>query len=127
MAEVKIYRTYEHYRDPVCDEVKEMIQKENLLKKPSIVAAIATTSRQTVARLVDGITRRPHYATIMAITGSLGYHPKGWTHAEKLNVQDALKAAKKWRERQEEKKKTAKARLIAARKAARANGDKHVV
>lgn len=120
MAEIKMYRTYEHYRDPVCDEIAEMIQKENLAKKPAIVAEIATVCRGTVANLLDGTTRRPHYATVMALTGSLGYQPKGWAHVERLNVADALKAAKKWKERQEGKKANAKARLIAARKAARA-------
>src|SRR5216684_8663630 len=122
MAEIKIYRYYEHYRDPVCDEVKDMIEKENLGNKPAIVAEIATTSRQTVSRLLDGTTRRPHYATIMAITGSLGYRLKGWTRVERLNVEEALKEAKQWKERQEIKKQHAKERLIAARKAARAAG-----
>src|SRR6266705_4742522 len=104
MAEIKLYRTYEHYRDPVCDQIREMIEKENLQKKPSIVAEIATVARRTVANLLDGTTRRPHYATVMAITGGIGYQPKGWTQVEKLNVQEALKASKKWRERQEVKK-----------------------
>jgi len=58
----------------------------------------------------------------MAITGSLGYRLKGWTRVERLNVQEALKEAKKWKERQEIKKQHAKERLIAARKAARAAG-----
>ena len=120
MAEIKLYRYYEHYRDPVCDQIKDMIEQENLLKKPSIVANIATVCRGTVVNLLDGTTRRPHYATVMAITGSLGYQPKGWTQVERLNVQEALKAAKKWRERQEAKKDRAKEKLIAARKAARA-------
>lgn len=120
MAEIKLYRTYEHYRDPVCDQIKTMIEKENLGKKPAIVAAIATVCRGTVSNLLDGTTRRPHYATVMAITGSLGYQPKGWTQFERLDVEEALKASKKWRERQEVKKDKAKEKLIAARKAARA-------
>lgn len=120
MAEIKLYRTYEHYRDPVCDQIREMIEKENLTKKPAIVAEIATVCRGTVANLLDGTTRRPHYATVMAITGGIGYQPKGWTQVERLNVQEALKASKKWRERQEAKKDRAKEKLIAARKAARA-------
>ena len=120
MAEIKLYRTYEHYRDPVCDQIKTMIEKENLGKKPAIVAAIATVARGTVSNLLDGTTRRPHYATVMAITGSLGYQPKGWTQFERLDVEEALKASKRWRERQEVKKDRAKEKLIAARKAARA-------
>lgn len=122
MAEIKIYRHYEHYRDPVCDQVKAMIEKENLAKKPAIVAEIATTCRQTISRLLDGTTRRPHYATVMAITGSLGYLPKGWQQVDKLNVEEALKAARKWKERQENKKQAAKERLIARRRAERAAG-----
>ena len=122
MAEIKIYRYYEHYRDPVCDQIKAAIEKENLLSKPAIVAEISTTSRQTVVRLLDGTTRRPHYATVMAIMGSFGFVPKGWSQVDKLNVQESLKAAKKWKERQEIKKQHAKERLIAARRAARAAG-----
>ena len=122
MAEIKIYRTYEHYRDPVCDQIKSMIEKENLVKKPAIVAAISTMSYGTIARLLDGTTRRPHYATVMAITGSLGYLPKGWQQVDKLDVQEALKAARKWKERQETKKQMAKDRLIARRRAERAAG-----
>lgn len=122
MAEIKIYRYYEHYRDPVCDQIKTMIEKENLGKKPAIVAEISTMSRQTISRMLDGTTRRPHYATVMAITGSLGYLPKGWQQVDKLDIQEALRAAKKWKERQEIKKEHAKQRLIAARKAARAAG-----
>jgi hypothetical protein len=122
MAEIKVYRFYEHYRDPVCDQVKDMIEERNLSNKPEIVAEIATVCKQTVVRMVDGTTRRPHYATVMAITGSLGFVPKGWQQTGKLDVQAALAAARKWKERQEMKKQHAKERLIAARKAARAAG-----
>lgn len=122
MAEIKLYRTYEHYRDPVCDEIAGAIERENLLKKPAIVANIATVSPATVRRLLDRTTRRPHYATVMAIMGGFGLAPKGWARAAEFNVAEALKASKKWRERQEAKKENAKQRLIAARKAARAAG-----
>src|SRR5882724_2215945 len=120
MAEIKLYRAYEHYRDPVCDEIAEAIKKENLLRKPSIVAEVATVARGTVSNLLDGTTRRPHYATVMAIMGGFGLVPKGWSRAAPFNVEEALKASKKWKERQEAKKANAKERLIAARKAARA-------
>lgn len=120
MAEIKLYRTYEHYRDPVCDEISTAIERENLLKKPAIVAEIATVCRGTVSNLLNGTTRRPHYATVMAIMGSFGLVPKGWSRAAQFNVEEALKASKKWRERQEVKKDKAKEKLIAARKAARA-------
>ena len=120
MAEIKLYRTYEHYRDPICDIVAEAIEKENLRQKPSIVASIATVSPTTVTRLLDGTTRRPHHATVMAIMTSHGYQLGNFRHVEKLDVKEALKAAKKWKERQEAKKENAKQRLIAARKAARA-------
>ncbi len=120
MAEIKLYRTYEHYRDPVIDEVKDAIEKENLLKKPAIVAGIATLSPGTVRNWLDGTTRRPQYATVMAVMVALGYQRGNFRHVEKLDVKEALKAAKRWKERQEAKKQSAKERLIAARKAARA-------
>src|SRR5882724_10367371 len=119
MAEIKLYRTYEHYRDPVIDEIIEAIGKENLQKKPGIVADIATISPGTVAKWLDGTTRRPQYATVMAVMIALGYKRGNFKHVEKLDVAAARKAAAKWRERQEAKKATAKERLIAARKAAR--------
>lgn len=125
MAEIKLYRTYEHYRDPVCDEIAAAIAKENLVKKPAIVAEIATVCRGTITNLLDGTTRRPHYATVMAIMGSFGLVPKGWSRAEQFNMEEALRASKKWKERQEAKKDRAKERLIAARKAARAAGHAH--
>ena len=120
MAEIRIYRNYEYDRDPVLDEVAGMIEKERLVKKPGIVAEIATVSRQTIVNWLSGKTRRPQYATMMAVTASLGYRPRGWTQAERIDVDAARKASVKWKERQEAKKQAAKERLIAARKAARA-------
>jgi hypothetical protein len=122
MAEIKVYRCYEHYRDPVCDDLKQMVDKERLTKKLSIVAEISTLSRQTIARLMDGTTRRPHYATVMALAGALGYRQNGFHQVEEVDIEAARAAAWKWRERQEAKKKAAKERLIAKRKAARVAG-----
>jgi len=123
MAEVKIYRSYEFIdKDPVIDQVKTMIEKERLLKKPGIIHEISGVSRATIHNWFYGETRRPQYATVMAIAHSLGYQ-SGFRQTEKVNVEAARKAATKWRERQEEKKKTAKARLIAARKAAKTRAE----
>ncbi len=122
MADIKVYRTYEHDRDPVLDQVHGMVEKERLAKKLGIVAEISGLSRQTLSKWFDGTTRRPQYATVMAVAVALGYHHAGFRQTEKFEVEAARKAAKKWVERQEAKKKAAKERLIAARKAAKAAG-----
>jgi transcriptional regulator with XRE-family HTH domain len=122
MAEIKIYRSYEHYRDPVIDEVAAAIDKERLTKKLGIVAEISGLSRTTLSKWLTGETRRPQYATVMACMGALGYGHRGFQQQEKLNVEVARKEARKWLDRQEAKKANAKAKLIAQRKAAKAAG-----
>jgi transcriptional regulator with XRE-family HTH domain len=120
MADIKIYRSYEHYRDPIIDEVAASIENERLTKKLGIVAEISGLSRNTLSKWFSGETRRPQYATVMAVMGSLGYGHRGFRKLEPFNVETARKEASKWLDRQEAKKKTAKAKLIAQRKAAKA-------
>lgn len=122
MAEIKVYRTYDHYRDPVLDQVTAMIDKEGLTKKLGIVAEISSVSRSTLAKWRDGETRFPRHMTVMAVATSLNYQLAGFRQSGKLDVEQARKEAAKWRERQVTKKAAAKAKLIAARKAARAAG-----
>jgi hypothetical protein len=122
MAEIKVYRTYDHFRDPVLDQVAALIEKEGLTKKLGVVAEISNVGRQTIGRWLDGTTRYPRYATVMAVTSSLNYQPGDFRRTEKLDVEAARKAAAKWKEQQKKKKESAKARSIAKRKAARTNG-----
>lgn len=120
MADIKIYRNYEFIdKDPVIEQIKGMVEKERLLKKPGIVHELSGVSRQTIHNWFYGETRRPQYATIMAVASSLGYRV-GFRHEAQINVEAERKAAAKWRTRQEAKKAAEKQRLIAARKAARA-------
>lgn len=120
MASIKVYRNYEFIdKDPVIDQVKDMIEKERLLKKPGIVHELSGVSRATLHNWFYGETRRPQYATVMAVATALGYQP-GFKQVQRIDVEQERKAAAKWAERQETKRKAEKARLIAARKAARA-------
>lgn len=121
MADIKVYRSYQFIdKDPVIDQVKDMIEKERLLKKPGIIHELSGVSKATLHNWFYGETRKPQYATVMAVATSLGYR-QGFRHEEHINVENERKAAAKWRERQEAKKKAEKERLIAARKAARDN------
>lgn len=119
MAEIKVYRGYDHYRDPVMDQVKDIVEKEKLNRKLGILSEITGVSRGTYSNWFNGVTRYPRYATVMATISPLGYQA-GFRQVEKFDVEAARKAAAKWKEKQENKKANAKAKLIAARKAARA-------
>lgn len=121
MADIKVYRNYQFIdKDPVIEQIKEMVEKERLLKKPGIVHELSGVSRATIHNWFYGDTRCPRYATVMAVATSLGYRA-GFRHEEKINVEAERRAAAKWRERQEAKKEAEKQRLIAARKAAKAS------
>jgi hypothetical protein len=122
---IKVYRSYEFIdKDPVIERIREMIEKERLLKKPGIVHELSGVSRQTIHNWFYGETRRPQYATVMAVAGSLGYQPN-FRQVERIDVEAERKAAAKWRARQEAKIAAAKASLIASRKAARAASGAH--
>jgi hypothetical protein len=119
MAKIMVYRNYEFIdKDPVIDQVKSMVEKERLLKKPGIVHELSGVSRATIHNWFFGNTRRPQYATIMAVASSLGYQ-MGFKQATRIDVAAERKAAAKWRMAQMTKAQRAKERLIAQRKAAR--------
>lgn len=120
MAEIKIYRGYDHYRDPVMDEIKTIVDKEGLSKKLGILSEITGVSRTTYMNWFNEVTRYPRYATVMATIVPLGYEV-GMRRVAKFEVGVAIREAAKWKERQEAKKANAKAKLIAARKAAKAS------
>lgn len=78
MAEAKVYKTYEFSEcDPVLIELSN-IQKK-LGAKNIQVEEISGVSAQTLGKWhkgaagIDGGTRRPQHATIMAVTRALGY------------------------------------------------------
>lgn len=117
MAEIKVYRNYEFIdKDPVIGHVKSMIEKERLIKKPGIVHELSGVSRATLHNWFHGNTRRPQYATIMAVAVSLGY-TMGFKQERRIDVESERKAAARWATQQLNKKKAEKQKLIAARKA----------
>ena len=122
---IKVYRTYEFQdKDPVIAEIRGMIEKEKLLKKPGIVHELSGVSRATIHNWFYGETRCPRYSTVMAIASSLGYR-SAFRHEEQIDVEAARKSAARWNERREAKKEAEKKRLIAARKAAKSNQTAH--
>jgi DNA-binding phage protein len=72
MTTLKLYRSYSFKdKDPVIDHVRAIIEKENLsYAKVSLASGVSTS---TLYNWFDGETRRPQFATVMAIVRSLGY------------------------------------------------------
>ena len=122
MADIKIYRNYSEFddmgKDPVIGRVRQMIEKKRLIKKLSIVHEISGVSRSTLYNWFNGETKRPQYATIMAVAAAMNYKMT-FRQEERFDSEVALREAKKWYAQQEAKKRAAKARLIASRRAAR--------
>lgn len=69
------YRSYNFVdKDPVIDRVRTLVQKEGL--SYAEIGTISGVSSTTLHNWFDGETRKPQYATIAAVTGSLGYKQK---------------------------------------------------
>lgn len=121
MADIKIYRNYSEFddmgKDPVIGRIRQMVEKEHLTKKLGIVHEISGVSRSTLYNWFNGETKRPQYATIMAVAAAMNYKMT-FRQEERFDSEVALKEAKKWYAQQEAKKRAAKARLIASRRAA---------
>jgi transcriptional regulator with XRE-family HTH domain len=89
-----VLRTYRFMdKDPVCDEVRTLIQDEGLYEALGKVAILAGIARQTVDKLLNGETKRPQNRTIMAITTGLGYE-RSWTKKRKFKLEDELEIAR---------------------------------
>lgn len=70
-----LYRSYNFTtKDPVIDRIRTLLQKEHVDNNE--VSKISGVSVSTLHNWFDGKTRRPQYATIAAVTSSLGYSQK---------------------------------------------------
>jgi transcriptional regulator with XRE-family HTH domain len=71
-AKVNGYKSYPiKDKDPVIGRLRKMLENEGLTYKE--VSDLSGVSLQTFYNWFDGPTRRPQYATVMAIAGALGY------------------------------------------------------
>lgn len=72
---LKLYRSYNFVdKDPVIDKIRTLVAREGV--DDTDVEKISGVSRQTLYNWFEGQTRRPQYATIAAVTTSLGYTTK---------------------------------------------------
>lgn len=128
MAYVRVLRTYRFMdKDPVIDEVRTIVQDEGLMKRLKDVADLSSLSLTTIDNWFNGVTKRPHNASIMAVMSSLGYK-RTWEQERELNVDEELPLARAWLKRERAKAKAAreqvdapakrKKRKVKARKAA---------
>lgn len=107
MAYTKILRPY-HFidKDPVIDEVRTVIQDEGLIKKLGIVADLSSLAYSTIDGWLNGDTKRPQNASIMAVMISLGYERR-WEKSRKVNIDKELELARSWLKRERAKRKAA--------------------
>jgi hypothetical protein len=69
---LRLYSSYNFVdKDPIIDKMRTMINREGL--KRSEISAVSGISATTLHNWFDGKTKRPQYATVMAVIRSLGY------------------------------------------------------
>jgi transcriptional regulator with XRE-family HTH domain len=67
-----LYRSYVFKdKDPVIDRIRTLVHDEGVSYKD--IHIISGVSTSTLTNWFEGETRRPQYATIAAVTSSLGY------------------------------------------------------
>jgi len=98
MANIVVYRTYpfkEKDQDPIIEDIRQALDKENLTKKPSIVRELSGVSSSTLHNWLQGKTRCPRYATVVAVFGALGYHPS-FDRTGRFDLEAERADAKRW-------------------------------
>lgn len=69
---LKLYKSYNFTRkDPIIDKLRTIVQDGGL--KNGQVADLSGVSTTTLYGWFDGKTQRPQFATVMAVSRSLGY------------------------------------------------------
>jgi transcriptional regulator with XRE-family HTH domain len=69
---LRLYRSYNFVdKDPVIDKVRTLVARENISR--AHLARLSGVSVNALTGWFDGKTQRPQYATIAAVTTSLGY------------------------------------------------------
>lgn len=88
---LSLYRSYNFIdKDPVIDRIRTIVRDEGL--SYSEIHVISGVSTATLTNWFDGETRRPQYATIAAVTSSLGYKQE-FVKAKQINYERELEKA----------------------------------
>jgi DNA-binding phage protein len=67
-----LYTSYNFVdKDPIIDKVRTMVKKEGM--KNGQVSNVSGVSATTLHNWFEGKTKRPQYATVMAVVMALGY------------------------------------------------------
>jgi hypothetical protein len=103
MAIHKVLRTYRFIdKDPVCDELRTLVQDEGMYKRLGNLAELASLHQSTIKNLFEGGTRKPQNATVMAIVTCLGYERK-FVRTRKLNADEELVFARAWNKKEKDR------------------------
>lgn len=93
MKDRPLYRSYVFKdKDPVIDRIRTIVQDEGIKEKN--LAIISGVSVTTLTNWFEGETRKPQYATIAAVTMSLGYETQ-FVKAKKVNYDKEFEKASK--------------------------------
>jgi transcriptional regulator with XRE-family HTH domain len=88
-----LYRSYMFRdKDPVIDRVRTLVKDEGVSYKD--VHFISGVSVTTLHNWFDGETRKPQYATIAAVTTSLGYKQE-FVKSKEINFEREVAKAQK--------------------------------
>jgi DNA-binding phage protein len=69
---LKLYTSYNFVdKDPIIDKMRSMVKREGL--KYGKISELSGVSATTMHNWFEGKTRRPQYATVMAVVHALGY------------------------------------------------------
>jgi hypothetical protein len=69
---LKLYTSYNFVdKDPVIDKVRTMVKREGL--SYGKISGLSGVSDTTMRGWFEGKTKRPQYATVMAVVHALGY------------------------------------------------------
>jgi transcriptional regulator with XRE-family HTH domain len=80
---LKLYTSYNFVdKDPVIDKVRTLVKREGL--KYSEISALSGVTTSTMHNWFEGKTRRPQYATVLAVVHALGYRSVFVRRGEKL-------------------------------------------
>jgi transcriptional regulator with XRE-family HTH domain len=90
---LSLYRSYNFVdKDPVIDRIRTIVADEGLSNEE--IHVISGVSSSTLHNWFEGDTRRPQYATIAAVTYSLGYKQE-FVKSKKLDFEKEIAKAKK--------------------------------
>jgi transcriptional regulator with XRE-family HTH domain len=90
---LSLYRSYNFVdKDPVIDRIRTIVQDEGLNYKE--IGTISGVSASTLTNWFEGETKRPQYATIAAVTYSLGYKQE-FVKSKELDFKKELAKAQK--------------------------------